>query len=267
LVRKQKAMRLFSSLGNLLWRSKVFADVLAEMKGSIEKNGIPDYEDILEHQYSKWIKPGSIVFDIGAHTGRHLEKFINLVGPNGRVIGFEPLPFAFKELERLKASNVELFNVALGDKAGSAEFIYNEAAPEESGLQERIYNNPSQAKLNKILCEVRCLDDYGSKVPRLDFIKMDIEGGEISCLSAGVKCIERNRPLISVEYGFPSYSAYGHSKFTLYDFCEKIGYVLYDIYANSLALRRDWELACDSIYWDFFMVPKEQIKAFESKLK
>jgi len=58
----------------------------------LEKNDSPpDYEPILEHIYSKFIKTGDVVIDIGAHSGRHLGPLLRLVGDKGKCVAFEPL--------------------------------------------------------------------------------------------------------------------------------------------------------------------------------
>ena len=103
-------------------------------------------------------------------------------------------------------------------------------------------------------------------LPRLDFMKIDIEGGEIDCLRGALATIKRDRPVISVEYGAPAYSVYGHSKRTLFDFAKENDYLLCDLYLNSLSAPADWELACDSNYWDFFLVPQERASKFRLQL-
>ncbi len=50
-----------------------------------------DYELLLEKIYSKIIFSGETVIDIGAHYGRHLDKFKKLCEEDGLVIGFEPI--------------------------------------------------------------------------------------------------------------------------------------------------------------------------------
>lgn len=240
---------------------------LLTARAAIESSGHPDYEALLETRYLPWLESGNVVADIGAHRGRHLRRFIERVGPTGRVLGFEPLPFAFQHLQAFVAPNVEIHNVALSDKPGTAEFVFNEGAPEESGLQERIYNDPSLTRLTRIPCVIATLDQYALALDRLDFIKIDVEGGEIGCLNGGLRTLQKHRPLISVEYGYPSYSVYKHSKRTLFDLASGQGYVLYDLYLNPLRDLEDWELACDSVYWDFFMVPQELQQRFVDRLR
>ena len=240
------------------------------LKKANEVNARPDYEAVLEARYSAWIRPGDTVLDVGAHIGRHLSRFAELVGANGQVIAFEPLPCAYAGLvTKFTSPHIQLHNIALAAESGVQEFVFNEAYPEESGLRERIYNSDSSGHLSTFSCRVETLDSVIpglGNIDRIDYIKLDIEGGEIDCLNGAREILNRFRPVISVEYGAPAYSAYGHTKSTLYKFAYENGYILYDLYLNSLASPDAWDLACDSVYWDYFMVPRGREREFRKRL-
>ena len=48
--------------------------------------------------YSRLIKPGAVVIDVGANIGAHTLPFAHLVGPAGHVLAFEPTTYAFNRL-------------------------------------------------------------------------------------------------------------------------------------------------------------------------
>jgi FkbM family methyltransferase len=217
-----------------------------------------DFEHMLEQHYRRFLGRGDGVIDVGAHTGRHLVNFIECVGDSGHIIAFEPLPFAYEHLRaRYRRANVVLKNAALSDTEGVVSFVHAQGTPEESGLRERAYNSPDAAKPRVIEVAAEKLDRYVDAIARLKYIKIDVEGGEMNVLSGGARMLSVHRPLVSVEYGRPGYSAYGHTLFTLFDFAEANDYVMYDIFANRLG-REQWPQSCDSICWDFFMVPAEK---------
>lgn len=226
-----------------------------------------NYETLLEIHYSRWLKSGDTVMDIGAHTGRHLRAFLDCVGETGQVFAFEPLPLAFEVLKRRYSGTVAVLNnVALGKTAGRAEFTFAQGTPEESGLKQRIFNHPDKAHPEVIEVQVETLDAYCQHLNDLSFVKIDVEGGEIGCLQGAEQTLARLRPLVSVEYGFPSYSVYGHTKDTLFDFAAQAGYQLFDIFLNDLSDRDNWNLCCDYICWDFFMVPHERVAEFVERI-
>ncbi|MBO9513998.1 MAG: FkbM family methyltransferase [Variovorax sp.] len=237
--------------------------------GDLAKWGVVtyDFEGILERHYRRWVRPGATVVDIGAHAGRHLKPLLQCVGASGTAIGFEPIPSVFDNLRtQLEGSGAVLVNAALSDSIGTAEFVFAQGCPEESGLRQRVYNMPDRAQPTIIHVRVDTLDNYAREFGRLDFVKIDVEGGEIGCLKGAQETIARLRPLISVEYGFPSYSAYGHTKQTLFDLAASYGYVLYDIFLNRLAQQDDWLAACDALCWDYIMVPIEKEAEFVARM-
>lgn len=221
-----------------------------------------DYELLLEKRYRHWIKKGDVVVDIGAHNGRHLRKFMALTGKSGHVIGFEPIPIKFAKLKKYYNDKCLLINSALSYKSGVANFIVAEGALQESGLKERIYNKPKKVHPRTIQVTLETLDSYAQQISSVKFIKIDVEGGEIDCLRGAVEVINKFRPVISIEYGEPSYSVYGNTKWTLFDFCEEHKYVLYDIFLNRLNSRDKWSSTVDAISWDYFMVPLEKESEF-----
>src|SRR3989304_1382083 len=72
------------------------------------------------------LRPGAVVYDIGAHVGYYTLLASVLCGPSGKVFAFEPSP---RNLSRLRwhvsangCRNVIVFDNALSDRVGSANF-------------------------------------------------------------------------------------------------------------------------------------------------
>ena len=67
-----------------------------------------------------FISPGDWVIDIGANVGHYTKRFSELVGVNGRVLAFEPVPTTFSLLsanvQKFAHQNVSLINAAVSDK-------------------------------------------------------------------------------------------------------------------------------------------------------
>lgn len=239
---------------------RAFTQMAALRKIQAATGLLPNYEQLLAHQYVQIVKSGQIAFDVGAHAGLHTRRLLASVGEAGRVVAFEPLPEQFRALQTEFGGrpNVELHQMALAAKSGTASFVHAVGTPEESGLRERIYNQPDLAKPTQIEVIVGRLDDVAAKFEHVDFIKIDIEGGEIDCLEGAKATLKRCRPVISVEYGFPSYSRYGHKAETLFDFAQANRYGVLDLFGNELGSRDDWLKFCDQAYWDYFLVPLER---------
>lgn len=222
-----------------------------------------DWEAMLEMVYCKWIGPGDTVLDIGAHLGRHTFPLLQCVGPTGRVYAFEPLPMVFRQLSaRLNRPNAILVNAAAAAEDGTATFVHAQGTPGESGFKQRIYNNPDQARPVEITVKTVRVDDLVPADQPVQFIKIDVEGGEFICLASCERIIGRDRPVISVEYGWPAYNVYGHKRSDMHDYVTARDYKIFDLFYNDISDAEVWNQACDSLYWDFVLVPAEKSAEF-----
>lgn len=226
-----------------------------------------DYEHILQRHYTRFLKAGDVVFDIGGNEGVHAGKFAEIVGPSGRVLIFEPIAHLARQLQSRHAPNrrfVEIYEVALSNFRGRSEFVLAGGVLSESGLKQRQYSNPALVEPMLIQVDVACLDDFTSRFGRLDYMKLDIEGGELDCLAGGEDALHRLRPVLSVEYGAESYRAYGHERADLWQVCDRHGYCLFDILGNPIPDASTWDRVCDRVYWDYLCVPIEKCAWFEA---
>ena len=218
-----------------------------------------DWEATLARSYCRLLSPGAVVLDIGAHTGRHVEVFLGTVGA-AQILAVEPQPVQAAVLQQRfgAAQAVQILRCALGNEEGTACFVVNHAAPEESGLRRRRYNNETTAAVENINVDVATIDLLLPRlgVGNLDFIKIDVEGAEIDVLQGGTATLRQQQPLVAIEYGSPSFSAYGRTAGDLYDLAASLDYVLMDLLGHPCSERKDWLDLVDAYYWDFLLVPQ-----------
>mgnify|MGYP002631971377 CR=1 FL=1 len=221
---------------------------------------VPDYEQLLVQTYSNFIKPGSVAIDVGAHAGRHTEHLARFAGDNGKVVAFEPIPHLFAKLKKTFKGNkvVDLRPFALSRFPGTLPFKIVRNLPELSGLKERVFDR-AVLNVETIIVTVSTLDEQLADLDRVDYIKIDVEGAEIDCLHGAVNTLTKFRPLVSVEYGEPSYSVYGHQASTLLEFALDNDYVLSDFFTNVIDDHETWQAVCNRSYWDYMLVPKERV--------
>ena len=229
-----------------------------------------NFEYFLSLHYSKLIYNGSIVLDIGANSGYHTEKFINLVGNDGLVVAFEQIPEMQNILNQKfsKSKNFILLKNAVGNKNESSVFykaVHSSGSMEESGLKIREFNDEKNTVIHEINVETVRLDDI-SMPSNVDFIKIDIEGGEVDAILGATNLINSSRPYISVEYGYKSYLAYENTDETLWLLAKDLGYTVFDIFLNKISSIEEWKNIIDPglvFYWDFLLIPNERLDEFE----
>jgi FkbM family methyltransferase len=146
---------------------------------------------------------GRTVYDIGGHEGVFSLFFARAVGPEGRVIVFEPNPrSADRLLENVALNglrNVELHTIALGSDATTATLVVN---PQSSGRSRLNRGDAGPGgERERFQVEVDSLDHWVELkgLPPADFVKIDTEGFEGEVLSGARATLERVRPQLFIE--------------------------------------------------------------------
>lgn len=141
----------------------------------------PPFLDPAEHRAVLLVvKPGDVVFDIGASIGLYSVVFSQTVGPSGSVFAFEPNPAVLPALEEtiLRLPNATLFPGGLADESNRLALLIP-GDPSMASLAD--WTRGEHGKVTSCFCDFWRLDDLIEKgtVPRPDFMKCDVEGAEL----------------------------------------------------------------------------------------
>jgi FkbM family methyltransferase len=152
------------------------------------------------------------LFDVGANVGQH-SMFMSTLGKE--VHSFEPYPPVFlrlkQNIENNDLKNVFLYPVGLGDTNMEHDFYEPPKANLGSGSFVRKQDNTTNVL--KSLKVVVGDEWIATKlIPRVDIIKMDIEGYEKPALMGLKKTIDKNRPILLVELTFGLETSFKTSK-------------------------------------------------------
>jgi FkbM family methyltransferase len=153
------------------------------------------------------VKGGMSVLDVGAHIGLMAVVFGKKVGDKGNVYAFEPTPTTIKILQETiklnKINNISAVPVALADKKSKLTFYISENAADNSN--SLVNNHRTDRKEETIEVEVNTIDDFAAErnIPKIDFIKVDVEGAELQLLKGAVNTIKKDKPkmILSVHPG------------------------------------------------------------------
>lgn len=175
----------------------------------------------------KLIKPGMRILDVGANVGLYTLDLARLTGPSGRVFAFEPEPNLFSALRKNcaanRAVNVTPFQCAAGAVNGRATLHRGTFNSGDNRL------GPSTGNRQSIEMEVSRLDEILLE-PRVDFIKLDVQGHELAALS-GMEQLIADSPNVRVlfELAPASLRASNTSPESLLDFFHERGFDLYEV--------------------------------------
>ena len=197
---------------------------ILEMKLALLRMYEPEVVDYFHAQVPR----DSVVVDIGANIGLFTLVAAEIVGPEGRVIAYEPHPETYKELCENVARNG-----------------YSNVLP----VQAAISNAPGMLRMNVFtdcdLNSVACTADLGVvEVPAFtlddslsghglahcDLIKMDIEGAEWFALRGMDRTLERNPNVrLLIELHNPQIRALGGQPEILLQLLADRGFALYEL--------------------------------------
>ena len=194
-------------------------------------NGI--HEKIITNLIKKEIHSGDVVLDIGAHIGYYTLQFANLVGPTGKVYAFEPEPKNFELLKKNvqinKHDNVVLIQKIVSDKDGIVEFFISKF----DSIGNKLFksNGEHETKEYAIKIESTTLDEYfKDSKEKIDFIKMDIQGGEGKATLGMKNLLKENKNLKIVQEWWPDGLKQNHTNPEDHlKFLRHIGYKFYEI--------------------------------------
>jgi FkbM family methyltransferase len=168
------------------------------------------------------VGPGSVCVDVGAAAGLYTVALSRLAGPTGCVHSVEPLSFAHPMWSRLLRAgtgpNVRHHTVALGAEPGTATMSvpvgrYGLVTGRSflAWKTNGVGSNAEFAHQVDVAVQVDTLDGLCAGFPRLDFVKIDVEGGELDVLRGGRRTVERFRPAMLIEIEARHVARYQHS--------------------------------------------------------
>ena len=161
--------------------------------------------------FGQFCRPGHYVVDVGANIGTHTLAFARLVGERGRVFAFEPQRMVAQVLAANVAlnslTNVHTHHLGVGAEAGAlwlADIDYSRQG-NFGGVSLAAVARPEGDPRPKYRVAVVRLDDFYDQ-PRLDLIKIDVEGMEADVLRGAGGLIQRHKPVIYAENDRPEKS-------------------------------------------------------------
>ena len=151
--------------------------------------------------YRRFVKPGDLCFDVGAHLGNHTAAWLTL---GARVVAIEPQPDFATFLQRHygKRSDVTLVAKALGAEIGQATLHTSALTPTVSTLSEDWIESVSPQRgfahvdwEGRLPVAVTTLDSLIEAHGLPAFCKIDVEGHEAAVLTG----LSRPLPRLSFE--------------------------------------------------------------------
>ena len=176
------------------------------------------------------IKPGWSVIEIGANQGYFTSLFQKLVGRNGIVHAFEPIPSTFKLLEKSVASNPRnCFLHNLGSAEKNLDLIEFYLPANDSGqatMSPHTSDSWQNQEIHKVVCKVVRLDDFKpiKSLKKINFIKIDAEGAELPSLKGAKTLLAKHKPILFFEGCKEWMNSFGYTPREIDQFLQSLNY-------------------------------------------
>ena len=157
----------------------------------------------LELIASQFINDDAIALDIGANIGVTSVSMARLF-KSGTVYSFEPsksnYEFCCQNLKLNGITNCFPYQIAIGNEEGEVDFLHT-----DFGAGSHVVTNATLSKkygtykvrINSIDNILKELDSREIKIDQVDFIKIDVEGFELSVINGMEETIEKYNPYMT----------------------------------------------------------------------
>ncbi|MCK9344986.1 MAG: FkbM family methyltransferase [Candidatus Pacebacteria bacterium] len=222
-----------------------FSLFISPQNGFIDKHiylyGV--YEPFILDLIAQHLKKGDVFVDIGANIGQHTMFAASVVGTEGKVSSFEPIPRVYNQL--LDSARINHFediidarNIALGE-APKTETLYVET----NNVGGSSIVGPHGKENEEIVINIKRGDDELKDFQRVDMIKMDVEGYEYEVLAGIQKVLAIHKPVIVMEFSGKLYFEKGRDHGNkIISLLQNLGYNLYDVenYMKQVVSKEDF---------------------------
>lgn len=193
----------------------------------------------LARKIMKGTPAGAVIMDVGANLGEFALHCARYAPPAARIFAFEPSPTIYNKLQaniQNSARPQVIFPVPVGlsDQSREGTIFVKTGLEGASSLHTRHQAHLREAAKAEPV-RLTTLDEFCSErdLPRIHFLKIDIEGEEFACLQGAKKLLAESRiDYLQFEFGGCDIQA----RIFMKDFWDLLspGYDLYRILQNSL---------------------------------
>lgn len=188
------------------------------------------------------IKIGAKCIDIGGHIGYFTLLMSQLCGSTGKVYTFEPEPCNFAalkyNLDLNNVNNVVPIEAALTNQETLIDFLLAKTDDKYGSAVHSCFQTDHTSN-NVIKVKSMTWDKFAknSNITKIDFIKIDCEGGEILVLEGMCDLLKHSKATLIIEVSPPYLAMQGKSVQELKAFLESFGYQGYKLFKNGVVKK------------------------------
>lgn len=214
-----------------------------------------DIDPTLLRNVSELVRPGDVVWDIGANVGLFAFSAAVRAGHKGRVIAFEPDIWLVQLLRKSAAiqpetsAPVSIVATAVASSVSLQSMMIASRSRASNALAGYGYSQMGSVSETQVVVTLN-LDWLAARLPAPNVIKCDVEGAELEVFAGQTDILDRIRPVIICEVG-------AKTSVKISDIFTTASYRLYD---GEQPLSPDAEVIRAS--WNTVAIPEERLQSY-----
>lgn len=187
------------------------------------------------------------VFDIGANVGYTARLFARAVRPGYRVYAFEPERINFSRLCKVVAGDWRIVPVqmAVGSDAGEIELWTNSTHHGDHRIVTPRFAMRNPVSDSTTVVKMTSVDEFANAISargRISFVKIDVQGYEISVLEGMERTLREDRfVVLAIEYSPSLLVEMGFEPARLIEILRDHGFVLHTVAGNGALSERSYD--------------------------
>jgi len=223
--------------------------------------------------------PGDVVLDVGANFGLWTYHLSRRVGPNGRVLAFEPIPFTYRCLRLVRTvlgfRGADLYPLGCGERmervtfraplqasGGIAAGLVHVGSRNDDSDRPGSAQQVRWAATTEIAADIIALDEFLPTPEGVSFLKIDIEGAELFALRGAEHLIDRHQPSVVCEINPWYLEGFGLSVEDLTSFFFEKEYRLFRYSKHGSPQLEEIRTAAEVVEDNYLFVPPSRIGKF-----
>jgi FkbM family methyltransferase len=214
------------------------------------------------------VKEGDVVLDVGANLGYYSYFLAKKIEKKGQLYAVEPIPiFADiwkKNMSKYKDHHIKLFNCALGNEFKEkvkmsipiVDGVVRHGLTKVEGQGEEEWGTAMEFEVPMYVGDELLSNE---NLPKLNFIKCDVEGYEQFVIPSLKQTISKFKPLIQIELNG------NENRQNVADFLFNLKYDVYILADNRLKIIEPQDI--HQYNQDFYFINREKIANFSNVIE
>jgi FkbM family methyltransferase len=144
----------------------------------------------LDTEFELSVGEPPVVYDVGANVGQYA-KACKEIWPDCHVVCFEPQPLTFMQLAQNlgDVDNIRFYKAALSRARDLKPLHFGGDADQSASLHVRNLEGVGQLHPEQTIVQTARLDEVVDAATRIDLLKLDVEGHELSVMEGAGKLL------------------------------------------------------------------------------